>query len=144
MVNGILNIKELLSIHAQMVELKKREAELTTPLLTDKNCIPPIFEWFCELSGCNVSVHDLDTDNKMEFLLIILLFYSPSFFTGHRLKNGLRDILTELFGYKSRSGVSNHLKDIVHTYNTYRKFREEVTVLYAEIEKRLKNRGLIP
>lgn len=144
MVNDNFKIGELLSIHIQKSELEKKEIELTTPLLTDKEYIFQIFEWFCELSGCDGCVCDLDTDNKMKFLFIILFLYSPSCFTGRRIVNGIRDILTELFGYKSSSGVSNHLKSIVHTYNTYRTFREEVIVLYTEIEKRLKDRGLIP
>ena len=143
--NSIFKISELLSVHSQKSELERKEIELVIPLLTDEKYIPQIFEWFCELSDdCNDCTFELDTDNKMKFLVIILFLYSPAFFTGHRLKNGIRDILTELFGYKSRSGVSNHLKDIVHIYNTYKMFREEVYTLYGEIEKRLKDRGLIP
>lgn len=143
--DGIFKISELLSVHTQKSELERKEIELASPLLTDEKYISQIFEWFCELSGgCNGCAFELDTDNKMKFLVIILFLYSPAFFTGHRLKNGIRDILAKLFGYNSGSGVSNHLKDIVQIYNTYKMFREEVFTLYGEIEKRLKDRGLIP
>lgn len=144
MLNDIFKIGELLSVHTQKSELERKEAELTIPVLTNKEYISLIFEWYCELSGHSGCACDLDTDDKMEFLIIILLLYSPDFFIGHRLRDGIRDILTELFGYKSGSGVSNHLKDIVHTYNNYRTFREKVIVLYLEIENRLKAEGILP
>lgn len=133
----------MLSVHTQKSELERKEAELTIPVLTNKEYISLIFGWFCELSGHSGRACDLDTVDKMEFLMIILLLYSPDFFTGHRLRDGIRDILTKLFGYKSASGVSNHLKDIVHTYNNYRKFREKINVLYPEIQNRLKAEGIL-
>lgn len=144
MVNDLFKIGELLSVHTQKSELDRKEAELTIPVLTNKEYISLIFDWYCELSGHSGCTYDLDTDDKMEFLMIILLLYSPDFFTGHRLRDGIRDILTKLFGYKSGSGVSNHLKDIVHTYNNYRKFRAELNVLYPEILNRLKAEGILP
>ena len=144
MMNDIFKIGELLSVHTQKSDLERKEAELTTPVLTNKEHISLIFEWYCELSGCNGRVCDLDTDNKMKFLIIILFLYSPISFTGRRIVNGIRDILTGLFGYKSSSGVSNHLKTTVHTYYNYRMFREEVNVFYSEIQNRLKAEGIIP
>lgn len=144
MVNDLFKIGELLSVHTQKSELERKEAELTNPMLTNKEYISLIFEWYCELSGCNGRVCDLDTDNKMKFLIIILFLYSPVCFTGRRIVNGIRNILMELFGYKSSSGVSNHLKIAVYTYCTYKQFREEVNVLYPEIQNRLKAEGILP
>lgn len=80
----------------------------------------------------------------MQFLIIIMFFYSPISLTGHRIPNGIRDILTELLGYKSKSAVSNHLKNLVPTYDNYRMFREEVDLLYASIRSRLEDRGMLP
>ena len=140
----ILGIRELISVHTQISELERKEAELATPMLTDLEYIPQIFEWFCELSGYNGDGGKLNTDKKMQFLIIIIFFYSPISLTGHRIPNGIRDILTELFGYKSKSAVSNLLKNLVPTYDNYRVFKEEVDLIYASIWKQLEGRGMLP
>lgn len=142
--NDFFRIGELISVHAQISELERKEAELATPMLTDLEYISRIFEWFCELSGDSGDGVKLDTDRKMKFLIIIMIFYSPISLTGHRISNGIRNILADLLGYKSRSGVSNHLKNLVPTYDNYRMFREEVNVLYASIQSRLKAQGILP
>lgn len=143
MINDFFRIGELISVHIQKSELERKEAELATPMLTDLEHIPQIFEWFCELSGDSGDGGKLNTDRKMQFLIIIMFFYSPISLTGHRIPNG-RDILTELLGYKSKSAVSNHLKNLVPTYDNYRMFREEVDLLYASIRSRLEDRGMLP
>ena len=144
MINDFFRIGELISVHIQKSELERKEAELATPMLTDLEHIPQIFEWFCELSGDSGDGGKLNTDRKMQFLIIIMFFYSPISLTGHRIPNGIRDILTELLGYKSKSAVSNHLKNLVPTYDNYRMFREEVDLLYASIRSRLDDRGMLP
>ncbi|KAB6370132.1 hypothetical protein LI160_16895 [Bacteroides xylanisolvens] len=144
MMDKILGIRELISVHTQISELERKEAELATPMLTDLEYIPQIFEWFCELSGYNGDGGKLNTDKKMQFLIIIIFFYSPISLTGHRIPNGIRDILTELFGYKSKSAVSNLLKNLVSTYDNYRVFKEEVDLIYASIWKQLEGRGMLP
>ena len=40
----ILGIRELISVHTQISELERKEAELATPMLTDLEYIPQIFE----------------------------------------------------------------------------------------------------
>ena len=137
--NKHLGIRELISVHIQKSELERKEAELATPMLTDLEYIPQIFEWFCELSGYNGDGGKLNTDKKMQFLI-----YSPISLTGHRIPNGIRDILTELFGYKSKSAVSNFLKNLVPTYDNYRVFKEEVDLIYASIWNQLEGRGMLP
>ena len=144
MINDFFRIGELISVNIQKSELERKEAELATPMLTDLEHIPQIFEWFCELSGDSGDGGKLNTDRKMQFLIIIMFFYSPISLTGHRIPNGIRDILTELLGYKSKSAVSNHLKNLVPTYDNYRMFREEVDLLYASIRSRLEDRGMLP
>ena len=144
MINDFFRIGELISVHIQKSELERKEAYLATPMLTDLEHIPQIFEWFCELSGDSGDGGKLNTDRKMQFLIIIMFFYSPISLTGHRIPNGIRDILTELLGYKSKSAVSNHLKNLVPTYDNYRMFREEVDLLYASIRSRLEDRGMLP
>lgn len=144
MINDFFRIGELISVHIQKSELERKEAELATPMLNDLEHIPQIFEWFCELSGDSEDGGKLNTDRKMQFLIIIMFFYSPISLTGHRIPNGIRDILAELLGYKSKSAVSNHLKNLVPTYDNYKMFREEVDLLYASIRSRLEDRGMLP
>ena len=124
MINDFSRIGELISVHTQISELERQEAQLATPKLTDLEYIPQIYEWFCELSGDSGDGGKLDTDRKMQFLIIIIVFYSPISLTGHRITNGIRDILADLLGYKSKSGVSNHLKNLVSTYDNYKGFKK--------------------
>ena len=48
MINDFFRIGELISVHIQKSELERKEAELATPMLTDLEHIPQIFEWFCD------------------------------------------------------------------------------------------------
>lgn len=143
MLQDFLKIEELRSIHAEKIRLIEREIALSTPLLTKLEYIPMLYKWYCELSGCCEESRELSADQKGQFLLIILFFYSPITLVGGRIVNGVRDKLAKLFGFNSPSAVSN-LRDAISFYETYKGYRKTIDRLRDEILSRLKENGMIP
>lgn len=141
---SFLPMIELVDVHNQICKLEKHEAKLSAPKLTKQELIPLIFEWFCELSGCNKEKGKLTIDEKMQFLIIVLSLYSPLSLSGGRVVTGIRDRVAELFGYNSPSGVSNNMRNMMYMYEHYKNFREAVNTYYSVIMKRLDEMELIP
>ena len=144
MVEVLDKISKLKSVCAQETELLELKSELATPLLEDVQYIPMLAEWFCDLSNIGVELREIATRQKNEYLFIILLLYSPMTLAGEKLVNGLRNILAEMFGYKSPSGISNLLAgDMVFQYKCDKELRADVDRIYVEIIRRLQERKII-
>ena len=103
-----------------------------------------LYKWYCELSGCCEESGGLNTDQKGQFLLVILFLYSPIALVGGRIVNGVRDKLAQLFGFTSPSAVSNLCKSINSFYSTYKGYRKNVNQLCDEFMSRLKENGILP
>ncbi|GAA6468110.1 hypothetical protein ACMSFO_09620 [Bacteroides thetaiotaomicron] len=144
MLQEFLEIEELKSIHEEKLRLMEREMALSTPLLTELEYIPMLYKWYCELSGCCEESGGLNTDQKGQFLFVILFLYSPIALVGGRIVNGVRDKLAQLFGFTSPSAVSNLCKSINSFYSTYRGYRKNVNQLCDEFMSRLKENGILP
>lgn len=141
--NNFFRIKELLSVHQQKEELERKEIELSIPVLTNLEYVPEIYDWFCEFAGYEEHAN-LRVDDKLQFLFIMEIFYTPISLTGCRTVGGFRRVLTWVLGYKSRTIVSNYQKCLLTNYYNYRKFREQVEARYSAIYNRLKEREMIP
>ena len=126
MLQEFLEIEELKSIHEEKLRLMEREMALSTPLLTELEYIPMLYKWYCELSGCCEEAGVQNTDQKGQFLFVILFFYSPIALVGGRIVSGVRDKLAQLFGFTSPSAVSNLCKLIKSFYTTYKGYRKIV------------------
>ena len=92
MLQEFLEIEELKSIHEEKLRLMEREMALSTPLLTELEYIPMLYKWYCELSGCCEEAGVQNTDQKGQFLFVILFFYSPIALVGGRIVSGVRRI----------------------------------------------------
>ena len=143
MLQEFLEIEELKSIHEEKLRLMEREMALSTPLLTELEYIPILYKWYCELSGCCEEAGVQNTDQKGQFLFVILFFYSPIALVGGRIVSGVRDKLAQLFGFTSPSAVSN-LRDAISFYETYKGYRKTIDQLRDEFMSRLKENGIIP
>ena len=143
MLQEFLEIEELKSIHEEKLRLMEREMALSTPLLTELEYIPMLYKWYCELSGCCEEAGVQNTDQKGQFLFVILFFYSPIALVGGRIVSGVRDKLAQLFGFTSPSAVSN-LRDAISFYETYKGYRKTIDQLRDEFMSRLKENGIIP
>lgn len=143
MLQEFLKIEELKSTHEEKIRLMEREMALSTPILTNLEHIPMLYRWYCELTGCSEGSGGLNANQKGQFLLIILFFYSPITLVGGKTVNGVRDRLAKLFGFNSPSAVSN-LRDVISFYETYKGYRKTIDQLSDEILSRLKENGIIP
>lgn len=152
MIDDFSKISELKSINERKSKLTREEQALSTPLLTNLEHIPEIYQCFCkEYSCCGALRKETDTQFKREFLFIILFIYSPGTLAGSKkIANGVRNAVAQVFGFHSPSGVSNLCLSVADWYERYKDFRDNIHCLYGIIKtvyviikSRLKAEGLI-
>jgi hypothetical protein len=144
MVKEFSAISELKYIRDQKSRLSEREQELIKPILSDLDIIPMIFQWYCEIVGnCGLPERRAGTCFRQKFVFIILFLYSPSTLAGGKIAKGIRDILADILGFKSPTGISNLYVNVTFNYNNYKDYRADIDYLYTEIVNRLKFKGLI-
>ncbi len=132
-------ISELKSIREQKSNLSEREQELARPMLTELDLIPTLFRWYCELKGhCGMPQRRAGTRFRQKFIFIILFLYSPGTLAGGKIAKGVRDVLTQVLGFRSPTAVSNLCADVMFYYTNYKDYREEIDYLYTGIISRLK------
>lgn len=138
MIKQFSSIIELKSIKELKSKLNKREAELSTPLLTDISIIPQIYEWFQEItSQYDFPPNPESVTQRKKFLFIILLLYAPGVLAGNRLPNGIRSELTKLFRGISPYAISHNISDISFLYQHYKNFRNDIEFIYGVIIDKL-------
>lgn len=137
-------LEDLKALREKNIKLKKEELELATPILMNREHIPRIYGWYCELIDMHIkSKERKELIFEKAFLYVILRFYSPIAIVGGSMKRGLRDILAPLLGMKAPTGVSNHCSELFFWYEKYGEFQKEVDYFLKEIRKRLKAEGIL-
>lgn len=138
MLKQFSSIMELKSIKELKSRLTKREAKLSTPLLTDMSRIPQIYDWFKEIiSELNLQPNLESVTQRKKFLFVALLLFAPEVLAGGRLPTGLRAELTKLFPKISPYAISHNISDIAFLYQHYKKFRHDIELVYDGIIKKL-------
>ncbi|WP_195351227.1 hypothetical protein [Bacteroides nordii] len=144
MVKEFSVVSELKAIREQKSRLSERENELSTPVLSDLELIPVIYEWFKEvLSEMAFPPQVESITQRKKFLFIVLFLFSPSVLAGGRMPNGVRKNLEEVLPNVKPCTISNNLADVVFLYQQYKDFRQDIEYIYTEIVSRLKFKGLI-
>ena len=144
MVKEFSVVSELKAIREQKSRLSERENELSTPVLSDLELIPVIYEWFKEVLSEMAFPPQVECiTQRKKFLFIVLFLFSPSVLAGGRMPNGVRKSLEEVFPNVKPCTISNNLADVVFLYQQYKDFRQDIEYLYTEIVNRLKFKGLI-
>lgn len=144
MVKEFSVVSELKAIREQKSRLSERENELSTPVLSDLELIPVIYEWFKEVLSEMAFPPQVECiTQRKKFLFIVLFLFSPSVLAGGRMPNGVRKSLEEVFPNVKPCTISNNLADVVFLYQQYKDFRQDIEYLYTEIINRLKFKGLI-
>lgn len=138
------SIAELKSIRKQKSRISEREARLSRPTLQDAALITEIYQWFKDiLSDMDFHPNHESVIQRKKFLFIVLFLFAPSTLAGGRLPNGIRMELTKVFPNVSPCVISNNIADVSFIYQNYKDFRQDVDYLYAEIVKRLRDKGII-
>ena len=125
-------IEELTFIKQKKASIIQQEQELSKPILTDYSQVGRIYDWFKNLPE-DLLLTRQDSVHKRQFLFIIILLFSPSFLVGDKLKRGLRNELTKVFGFRSPSAVSNLGADVLCWYKSYQGFREKTNKIYQKL-----------
>lgn len=138
----IIDLRAVCNEETELIALK---TELAAPLLTNLSHIPMIFEWYYEVMDMPDTSPKLNAKRKLELLFVILALYSPMSFIDGKLPNKLRAKLSESFGYKAGSAVSNLCsRDIFFQYQHNDEYRTNVIYICDEVIKRLKEQEIIP
>ena len=132
-------IAEIKSIREQKSKLSEREAELTTPILTDLNQISVLYGWFRELLSDQACPGRVESAHqRKKFIFIVLFLFAPSVLAGGRMPNGLRDKIAEAIGLKDITFISHNIETIVFLHQNDKYFRRDIEWMYGEIMKRIK------
>ena len=131
------SISELKHIREQKSRLSEREAELVSPILTNLEFIPYIYELFKNIvRTINIPPREKIIQRK-EFLFIILFLFVPSVLAGGRIPNGVRKSLEHVFPKVKTCTISNNIADVFFLYQQYKYFRSDINIIYKEMLKRL-------
>ncbi len=131
------SISELKHIREQKSRLSEREAELVSPILTNLESIPYIYELFKNIvRTMNIPPREKIIQRK-EFLFIILFLFVPSVLAGGRIPNGVRKSLEHVFPKVKPCTISNNIADVFFLYQQYKYFRSDINIIYKEMLKRL-------
>lgn len=134
---GFSSISELKHIREQKSRLSEREAELVSPILTNLESIPYIYELFKNIvRTMNIPPREKIIQRK-EFLFIILFLFVPSVLAGGRIPNGVRKSLEHVFPKVKPCTISNNIADVFFLYQQYKYFRSDINIIYKEMLKRL-------
>lgn len=132
-------IAEIKSIREQISKLLEREAELTTPILTDLNQISVLYVWFRELLSDQACPGRVESAHqRKKFIFIVLFLFAPSVLAGGRMPNGLRDKIAEAIDLKDITFISHNIETIVFLHQNDKYFRRDIEWMYGEIMKRVK------
>ena len=131
------SIAEIKNIREQKSRLSEREAELVSPILTNLESIPYIYELFKNIvRTMNIPPREKIIQRK-EFLFIILFLFVPSVLAGGRIPNGVRKSLEHVFPKVKPFTISNNIADVFFLYQQYKYFRSDINIIYKEMLKRL-------
>lgn len=131
------SIAEIKNIREQKSGLSEREAELVSPILTNLESIPYIYELFKNIvRTMNIPPREKIIQRK-EFLFIILFLFVPSVLAGGRIPNGVRKSLEHVFPKVKPCTISNNIADVFFLYQQYKYFRSDINIIYKEMLKRL-------
>ncbi len=124
----------LKAIRDKSHELLKVSRELGEPLLDDFSLLPKIYEAYLNVfkrRGCPNAASQVF--NRKKFLMVALYLYSPQTLAGDRMRFGLRDKLSELFGLGTSTPISDNCIGILFNYEKYRDFRRDVDIIFNEV-----------
>ncbi|MCM1176694.1 MAG: hypothetical protein NC115_06430 [Bacteroidales bacterium] len=142
----MITLDELLtSIKAATDNHHEAETQLKRLLkgqLTDLSMIPELYTEYRLISKKYAFHNDERSDNKKQFLFIILALYCPDTLFGASLNKEFRKCIAQTFGRKSATLIYEIRKLSCSWYETYPGFKGETNIAYMEITKFIDNKNL--
>ncbi len=96
----------------------------TSPKMKDLSLVPKIYKLFEEIKGANIT-----TNNRKEFIFVIIYLYCPNKFFGGKMPQGLRRVIAKTVGVTCGSVISATCTELLILYTTYEDFRQGVDEL---------------
>lgn len=143
---NIGKVKSLKAVHARAREYASHLKQLGAPVLTELRWLPKMYSVYLDVISRRAAPQEAQrVCNRKKFLLVALYLYSPRTLAGcGRMRTGLRDALSKLFGLSTSTPVSDNCSTLLFEYDTYRPFRRDVDILFDEITLMLRREGAVP
>lgn len=128
----------LRDIRSKGSEIERLANELSKPQLEDLSLLPLLYEAYREVYAKRGNVDAANyVTNRRKFLMVTLYLYCPAALIGGRMRPGLRQRLSELFGINCASAISDNCAGLLSCYQSYRDFRQDVEVINRAIQRAL-------
>lgn len=121
-INEILDMKD--AINASVGRLDR---------LCDLSMIGRLYAFYQKLSADSGFKADIRNGNRKQFLLAILMLYSPASLAGGMIPKQLRHEIAEALGIRYDHMVYEMRGKAVAWYRTYASFREETDIAYSQL-----------
>ena len=133
-------IENLKAIRVAKSELSKRETEISRPLLDDLSQIQTVYNIFSYLIN---GEKDNRVVQRKKFIFIAMYLFSPISLVGNKTQKGVREEIGKVLEMRSKSTISNNLREVTFQYKTYAKLRNDIDTLFGKIVEELKAKELI-
>lgn len=121
-------------VRRKIIELNAAMTELGEPVLDDLELLPMIYQVYLDFfRNRGQEAQATKVYNRQKLILIVLYLYSPRSLAGGKMRIGLRDKISELFGITAKTTVSDNSNTAVCHYKHYRDFRKDVDALFTAI-----------
>ena len=117
-------------------------SEVFRARLGDLGMIEKIHGWYIETARENHFSADGTTNNK-QFVFVILNLFSPASLFGGGINKQLRRTIAAALGINASTAIYKMRSTAVNWYNIYPKFRGECNVAISEVERTLREKGLL-
>lgn len=94
---------------------------------TKVTLIPKIYEIFKDMK-----VNDITTNDRKEFIFVVIYLYSPNKFFGGKMPQGMRKAITNAMKTDSTC-ISRTCTELMILYTTYSDFRQGVDELMGKV-----------
>lgn len=124
-------------------EAETRLERLLKGQLTDLSIIPKLYEEYRSIAERYSFHNDERSDNRKQFLFVMLALYSPSSLleAKAKLNKELRMCIAKTFGRKSSTLIYEVRTLACSWYETYPGFKGETNIAYMELMKFIKQQN---
>lgn len=131
---NIEKVRKLTKLWNKTQEFTRCLNNLGEPLLYDYSLLERMYNTYLKVFESRGKAEQaFRVYNRQKFLIIVLYIYSPKTLAGDRMRIGLRDKLSKLFGLNTSTPISDNCSNLIFNYDKYRDFRRDVEIIFNAI-----------
>lgn len=126
---------------------KQEVKRLSSPIMTDYDLMPRVFELFCSAGNYSQSYISCKKNWTKEylagkFIMVVVKLYHPGYLANKKMPANLRKKLSESIR-KNGPDISNIYTKVVYQYENIKSLRERVDYLYEKVLEGLREDRLL-